>query len=164
MEAPQEILFGDKQHKDNNTMQFQAPFDIVDMRKQMFLEDQAQQLQQQQQQQQFQKGISGALESVAGIYGDYQKNKSDFEGNYRFLTDKGMLSPQTQNAALDLIEKRNYGGANALIAPYLSELDYSRKMQMAGRTGFVDNNGIYQSALRAEPVAPANKYGYSVGP
>jgi len=142
-------------------MQFQAPFDIVDMRKQRFLEQQAAQEQQQAQAQELQKGISGALQSVAGAYGENQNNKAQFEGNYRFLADKGMLSPQAQNAALDLVQRNDYRGANAFIAPYLSELDYGRKMQAAGRSGFIDSNGMYQTALRAEPAQAANKYGYS---
>jgi hypothetical protein len=53
-------------------MQFQAPFDIVDMRKQRFLEQQAAQEQQQAQQQQYQKTLMGALGDVAGAY---QKNQ-----------------------------------------------------------------------------------------
>jgi hypothetical protein len=138
-------------------MQFQAPFDIVGMRKQRFLEQQAGQ----EQQQEFQKSISGALQSVAGAYGENQNNKDQFEGNYRFLADKGMLSPKAQNAALDLVQRNDYRGANAFIAPYLSELDYGRKMQAAGRSGFFDDSGMYQSALRAEPAQAANKYGYS---
>jgi TolA-binding protein len=141
-------------------MSFQAPFDIMDFARLRMTADQQQQQQEQQQQQQIQQGISGALQTVAGLYANQQENKNTFVGNYRFLTDKGMLSPQTQNAALDLIEKNKYEAANALISPYLSELDYGRKMQMAGRSGFFDDNGMYQSALRAEPVAPANKYGY----
>ena len=49
-------------------MAFQAPFDIVGMRKQRFLEQQAGQEQQQQQAQQLQSTIMGALGDVASVY------------------------------------------------------------------------------------------------
>lgn len=53
-------------------MAFQAPFDIVDMRRQQFLEQQAAQEQEQARQQQLQGTLMGALGDIASMY---QKNQ-----------------------------------------------------------------------------------------
>lgn len=144
-------------------MSFQAPFDIMDYARLRMLADEKDA----EQQQAAINNITGALTQLGGMAVDASQSaaaaKNSFEGNYRFLTDKGMLPPQTQNAALDLIQRNDYNAANSLISPYLAELDYGRKMQLAGRSGFYDN-GMWQPALRAEPVPPANSYGYRVGP
>jgi hypothetical protein len=144
-------------------MAFQAPFSITDMaRLQM-----AEQEQEQARQAASMQNILGAVTSLGGIVSEAdQKNQEQrnmFEGNYRFLSERNMLSPNVQNAALDLVGRKDYAAANAYIAPYLAELDFGRKSMLAGRSGFFDANGQWQMAMVPEAVQPRNKYGYRVG-
>lgn len=111
--------------------------------------------------------IGGALASVGGSAANVIKSnrdaKSAFEGTYRFLSERNMLSPDANNAIMGFVGKKDYAGANAIIAPLLAELDFGRKAMLSGRSGFFDSQGQWQMAMRPEAVEPRNKYGYRVG-
>ena len=108
--------------------------------------------------------IGGALSAIGGIYGkaagSAKQEKDKFTGMFDFLKAKNLVSPSAQVAIDSFVQKKDYAGANAYIAPYLAELDFGRSSMLAGRSGFFDGQGNFQMALRPEPVNPPNKEGY----
>ena len=113
------------------------------------------------------QNIGSALSAIGGIYGkaagSAKQEKDKFTGMFDFLQSKSLVSPSAQVAIESFVQKKDFAGANAYIAPYLAELDFGRSSMLAGRSGFFDSQGQWQMALRPEPVQPRNKYGYKVG-
>jgi len=110
------------------------------------------------------QNIGSALSAIGGIYGkaagSAKQEKDKFTGMFDFLKSKNLVSPSAQVAIDNFVQKKDFAGANAYIAPYLAELDFGRSSMLAGRSGFFDSQGQWQMALRPEPVNPPNKEGY----
>jgi hypothetical protein len=110
------------------------------------------------------QNIGSALSAIGGIYGkaagSAKQEKDKFTGMFDFLQSKNLVSPSAQVAIESFVQKKDFAGANAYIAPYLAELDFGRSSMLAGRSGFFDAKGNWQMALRPEPVNPPNKEGY----
>jgi hypothetical protein len=134
-------------------MQFQAPFDIVDMRKQRFLEQQAAQEQQQYQQQQLMKG----LQQLGGAVGGYIDNKNQaaaMDKGVGMMSDLGIVDPGIRDSFMNLDRSQKplvWDLLNkSMFAPYAAG-------QTAGAQARAwdqyKNNGIGSNG--------GNKYGYS---
>lgn len=138
---------------------FQQPIDILNLRKQLMVEDAAKISQQKE----YQNDLLNGLTQIAGAYADYKDNKDKFMGAYNFLQEKNLLSPDADEQIQGFVSRGNFGAANAYMAPYLSELDFGRKAMLSGRSGFFDSQGQWQMAMPAQSVEPRNKSGYRVG-
>lgn len=110
--------------------------------------------------------IGNALAGLGGAFGDVVKSnrdaKSMFEGSYEFLSGRNMLPPDINAAIMERANKKDYAGANSMIAPLLAELEFGRKAMLSGRSGFFDSQGSWQMAMPAQSVEPRNKYGFKV--
>lgn len=102
--------------------------------------------------------IGSALSAIGGIYGkaagSAKQEKDKFTGMFNFLSSKNLLSPSAQTAIEGFVQKKDFAGANAFIAPYLAELDFGRSAMLAGRSGFFDSQGNFQMAMPAQATKP----------
>ena len=130
-------------------MAFQAPFDIVGMRRQRFLEDQAAQGQQMAQQQQLMSG----LKELGGAVGGYMDDKNEaaaMDKGVGMMSDLGVIKPDIRDSFMNLDRSQKpfvYDLLNkSMFGPYAAGQTAGAQAQAWGnRTG--PNGG--------------NKYGYS---
>lgn len=86
-------------------MQFQAPYDILDLRRQQMLEDQARIEQQQQQEQAMAKGIGGLIQAYVGNQQDKATAKAfgnilEMHGSTMFGENAGQLLDRYKQGSL----------------------------------------------------------------
>ena len=137
-------------------MSFQAPFDILGMRRQQFVEEQAAQQQQQAQSARNQELLMNGLQMIGGAVGDYMDKKNQaaaMDKGVGMMSDLGVVDPGIRDSFMNLDRSQKPLVwdllRQSMFAPYA-----------AGQTAGAQAQAWDQYRNNGGGQRPGNQYGY----